>query len=272
MGVRKMISIPLLKKEIRSTWILFLVFVGILTMYVTIVLSMFDPDLGNILAEFEEALPGIMAAFGMTGAAEATLVQYAASYLFGFIMLLFPILFSMILSNRLVAKYVDNGSMAYLLATPNTRKKLAFTQGSFLWVALTLLMIVITVIGIVFSQVTFPNELEIGKYILLHVGVLGLHTTISGIGFLASCIFNETKWSYIISAGIPLAGYILQMIASFGDKYENLKYVTFFSLFSTDKLLAGDSSGYIMVALLYFIGFLLYFIGGKIFTKRNLPL
>lgn len=267
-----MLSIPMLKKEFRSTWLIFVIFIGVLTLYVTVVLSMFNPEMGNILAEFEAALPGVMAAFGMTGAAEATLIQYASSYLFGFIMLLFPVLYCIILSNRLIGKYVDNGSMAYLLATPNTRRKIVFTQGTFLWSSLAILIAVIALIGVGYLQIAFPDELEVGKYLLLHVGVLGLHTTISGIGFFSSCIFNETKWSYAVSAGVPLAGYILQMMANLGGKYENLKYTTFFSLFMPDKLLAEESSAYIMVVCLYLIGFLFYIAGGWIFTKRNLPL
>lgn len=267
-----MLSWPLLKKEFRSTWLLFVLFTGILTVYVTVVISMFDPDLGSILAEFEKVMPELMSAFGMTGAANADMIHYAASYLFGFIMLLFPILYIIILSNRLIAKYVDSGSMAYLLASPNKRLKIAATQGVFLWGTTALLIALIAAIGAIYSQSAFPGEMEMKQYVLLHVGVLGLHTAISGIAFFASCVFNETKWSYAVSTGIPLAGFILQALADMGNQNENLKYATFFSLFSPDRLLAGETSAYWMVAVLYVAGIALYGLGTWIFTRRNLPL
>lgn len=267
-----MLNVPMLKKEARSTWFLFLLLLGILTMYVTVVLSMFDPALSSIFADFEDAMPGLMSALGMSGAGNADMIHYTASYLFGFIMLLFPVLYSIIVSNRMVAKYVDSGSMAYLLATPNTRTKIIVTQGLFLWVSVMLLVIISAAIGGVYSEAAFPGEMDMGKYVLLNVGVLGLHTAISGVGFFASCIFNETKYSYAVGAGVPIACFVLQIISNLGGRYENLKYATFFTLFSPEKLLAGETMGYVMVGILYAAGAVLYIAGGIIFTKRNLPL
>lgn len=69
----------------------------------------------------------MMAAVGMTGVA-ANLLEWIKIYLYGFLMILFPLIFIIILVNKLVASYIDNGSMASLLATPNSRGKIIRTQ------------------------------------------------------------------------------------------------------------------------------------------------
>lgn len=168
-----MFSWPLLKKEMKSIWVLLVLFILILTMYETIIISMFDPELGNIMADFEKAMPGIMKAFGMVGAAEANLTGYLSSYLFNFILILFPLIFSIILSNKLVVKYVDNGSMAYLLATPISRSKIIRTQTIVAIGSLTLLLTASTIIGLIYSELTFPGELTISSYLYLNIGLLG---------------------------------------------------------------------------------------------------
>lgn len=266
-----MISIPLLKREIKSNYKLFIIFAAVLTMYIYVIIPMFDPEIGEVLAEFEKAMPEMMAAFGMTNSG-TTLIEFINTYLFGFLFIVFPMIFEIIIANKLIAKYVDSGSMAYLLATPNKRRKIAITQGLFLLLSIGTLILFITLVGIISSEVYFPGELDIKKYILLNIGLYCLHISISGLGFFASCISNDTKLSYSLSAGIPIGFFIIQLLANMGGKLENFKYFTIFSLFNTDKLIKGESSGIWMFIILLLIGVILYTIGILRFDKRDLPL
>ncbi|MGF0110431.1 ABC transporter permease subunit [Clostridium sp. SGI.024] len=266
-----MISIPLLKREIKSNYKLFIIFAAVLTMYISVIIPMFDPEIGEALAEFEKAMPEMMAAFGMTNSG-TTLIEFINTYLFGFLFIVFPMIFEIIIANKLIAKYVDSGSMAYLLATPNKRRKIAITQGLFLLLSIGTLILFITLVGIISSEVYFPGELDIKKYILLNIGLYCLHISISGLGFFASCISNDTKLSYSLSAGIPIGFFIIQLLANMGGKLENFKYFTIFSLFNTDKLIKGEGSGIWMFIILLLIGVILYTIGILRFDKRDLPL
>ncbi|ADL50246.1 ABC transporter permease subunit [Clostridium cellulovorans] len=266
-----MISFPLLKREIKANYKLLLIFMGVLTMYVSMIVYMFDPKIGETLQAFEESMPGVMAAFGMSNMG-TTLTEFLTSYLFGFLLLIFPMIFEIILSNKLIARYVDRGSMAYILASPNSRKKIAFTQGLFLIKSIAILLTYTMIVGIVTSEIAFPGSLDIPKYILLHVGLLCLHIAISGLGFLTSCLFNDTKFSYAISAGVPIGFYLIQMLANMGGHLENLKYITIFTLFDTDKLIAGDANGIFMILILLVSGLILYAAGIWQFNKRDLPL
>ena len=266
-----MISIPLLKREIKSNYKLFIIFAAVLTMYISVIIPMFDPEIGEALAEFEKAMPEMMAAFGMTNSG-TTLIEFINTYLFGFLFIVFPMIFEIIIANKLIAKYVDSGSMAYLLATPNKRRKIAITQGLFLILSIGTLILFITLVGIISSEVYFPGELDIKKYILLNIGLYCLHIAISGLGFFSSCISNDTKLSYSLSAGIPIGFFIIQLLANMGGKLENFKYFTIFSLFNTDKLIKGETTGIWMFIILLLIGVILYTIGILRFDKRDLPL
>ena len=50
--------------------------------------------------------------------------------------MILPMVFSIMLANKLIMGYIDNGSMAYLIATPNTRFKIVLTQALFLIISL----------------------------------------------------------------------------------------------------------------------------------------
>ena len=47
----------LFRMEWKSAWKLLLIFILILAMYFSIMLTMFDPELGSALAQFEKLMP-----------------------------------------------------------------------------------------------------------------------------------------------------------------------------------------------------------------------
>ena len=265
-----MISSTLLKKEFKSNYRILLIFMAVLTMYTAVIVYMFDPELGEMLDAYVTLMPEVMSAFGMSNTG-SNLVEFIANYLYGFFLLVFPMILEIILANKIVAKYMDTGSMAYLVSTPNSRKKIVTTQGLFLLLNLGILILYVTVLGIICSQIMFPGDLDINKFIMLNVSVFSVHIAISGICFFASCISNDMKLSYTIGAGIPIAFYIIQMLANMGGKLENLKYFTLFTLFDPNEIARGSGNMAYVVATL-FIGVILYVLGISIFSKRDLPL
>lgn len=113
-------SLPLLRRELRANYKMILLFLAVITLYSTVIIAMYDPKLGASLDLMAESMPELFAAFGMTNAG-ATMLDFVANYLYGFILIAIPMLCLVLIAVRLVARYVDQGSMAYLLATPNTR-------------------------------------------------------------------------------------------------------------------------------------------------------
>ena len=84
-----MISTSLYKQGIKSTYKIQIIFMLVLSMYISIIIAMFDPSMGNALEEFTKSMPEIMALFGMDKMS-TELTGFLSSYLYGFLMLIFP--------------------------------------------------------------------------------------------------------------------------------------------------------------------------------------
>ena len=63
----------LYKREIRGSVKLLIIFCAIITMYVSIIINMYDPQMMKMLDSFAEAMPELMAAVGMKANAASLL-------------------------------------------------------------------------------------------------------------------------------------------------------------------------------------------------------
>lgn len=266
-----MINGTLFKRELKANFKVFIIIFAVLILYTTIITSMFDPELGSVLAQFTQVMPELMNAFGMANPG-TTLIEFLSSYLYGFLYLIFPLIFEMIVANQLVARYVDRGSMAYLLATPSSRFKIIFTQVSVLCGGLALLIGGLTLIQIIVAQFMFPGELDVRILLNMNSGLYILHLAISGICFFGSCISNEMKRAYSIGAGIPILFFLIQMLSNVSEKLESLKYFTIFTLYLASEMAAGGTNAILPMMILLIIAVVLYGLGCLLFIKRDLPL
>jgi ABC-2 type transport system permease protein len=266
-----MISFPLFKRNMLSSVKIGMIFVAVLTMYISIIIYMFDPELADILTQYQEVMPWVMSAMGMSGST-GTLIDFINTYLYGFIMIIIPMIFQIILINKLLMKYIDSGSMACLLASPNSRKKIIYTQMISILLSVFALILVGTIVGLAFSQAIFPKELDISKYIQLNISTVLLQFAISGIAFFAACFFNESKGFFALGAGLPIAFYLIQMLSNMGGDLDFLKYFTLFTLLPGEEIIAGTTGVLSSNLILAGIGIILYLSGSTIFIKKDLPI
>jgi ABC-2 type transport system permease protein len=264
-----MFNVTLFKYGLRGSWKTLLIFIVVLTMYVSVMISMYDPELMGILDGFTDAMPGFMAAIGMTSGA-ATLIGFMTSYLYGFILIVFPMVFAILSAGKVIARHVDKGSMTYLLTAPVKRRAVAFTQMTVVVTGVFALVLYITALELVLCGSLFPDALDVSKVLTLNLGLLCLHLFIGGVCFLCSCLFNESKYSTGFGAGIPALMFIIQMLGSAGGKAENAKYVTFFTLFNPDGLIAGDVGAVSGLFILFIGAIVLFGAAIAVFSKKDL--
>ena len=251
-------ELTLYKREMKGSWKLLVIFGAVLTMYVAIIISMYEPDMLKLLDSYAQAMPELMAAVGMTAGA-ADLLGFMISYLYGFILLVFPMVFCILRANGLVAKYVDRGSMACLLAAPVRRSAVALTQAAVLISGTVLLVGYVT--GL---------ELAVGELLAVNAGLLCLHLFIGGVCFLSSCAFSDTKYSLAFGAGVPALMFLLQMLANAGDAAEKARWFTFFTLYDPKGLAAGEEQAVLFAGLLLAGAAALYAAGVAVFCKKDL--
>lgn len=264
-----MISVPLWKRNMKVCRMPFLAIFAVLCMYTIVIIYMYHPELSDMLSGYQQALPEMMAAVGMTGIA-TNLLEWMQVYLYGFIMLLFPLVFILIMVQKLLMGQMESGTLANLLATPNSRRKIICTQMVSMIIWMTLLLGMVTAVGIVSCEIMFPGELDVGRYLALNFSTLLLQIAVMGIVFLASCCVSDSKSFYLIGAGVPVLFFLIQMVSNMGEKLEKLKYATIYSLLPIEEILKENAVFPVQNIVLLVIAAVLFLLGAWRFRRRDL--
>jgi len=271
MEVIEMLSFPLLRltcKNNYKSWLIFTILLILLTLFI---FTIYDPQNAVVSAMIAVFPKEILDVLGINMLADS-LTGHLSSNLYGFILLIVPMIYTIATANRLMAKQVNGGMMTHLLSAPHKRRSIAFTQSYYLIMSLVLMFLFIIIFEVGCILLLFPGQLKWLPFILLNIGVLCLHICISGICFLASCICDVSKTSIMIGGGLSVLFYLIQLLADTGGKLKYLRYITIFTLFDTEKILLGDFQIYWMLPVLAVIGLNLIGLGITIFQKRDLPL
>lgn len=264
-----MISMPLFRHNMKVCALPCIIIFLVLAMYTSVIIYMYDPKFADMLNDYQQAMPEIMSAVGMSGIA-SSLIEWMQIYLYGFIMLLFPLIFIIIAVNKLVMTYIDKGSVAGLLATPNSRGKIIVTQLLSVYLWIVILMVLILATGLVCSKAIFPGELEIKRYLCLNLGTLTLWIAVAGIAFFAACVCSEAKYYYLFGAGIPILFFLFQMMGNMGDKLKFFRYMTIYTLLPAEEIVAGNQGAVVPCLILLGISIGLWVAGCVVFTRKDL--
>ena len=265
-----MLNKALFFREWKSNYKTLLIFCGVLTLYISLIVFMFDPELGSALHSFSESMPELMALFGMSDAS-STLVGFISTYLYGMLLIALPMVYIIMLAGRLVVRHIDRGSMAYLLSGGDSRATLISTQAVVLVSHILTMLLYCFLLGWCCSAWMFPNQLDFLAYLRLHTGLICLQLAIGGFCFLVSCTAQETKNAYLVSAGVPVVFLLIQMLANMGGDLEPFQYVTPFSLFDRFGLIEGAVSAYTGSGALLLSGSVFFIVGTAVFRRRDLP-
>ena len=262
----------LYRKELRTNFPLIFLFLMIITMYATIIISMYDPYMNSCLQVLAKSMPEIFAAFGMMNVS-SSLIDFITNYLYGFLLIIFPFLLNVILCYRLMGKYIDHGSMAYLLSTPIGRRKIVMTQYLVLLTAMLIVVMYTFVLIVLLSFLMVSEEsLDIIHFLYVNIGLLALQYFLGSLCYLSALIFNEARLSIGIGAGINILFIMIWMLSQVGDQLEILHYLTPLSLFDPQLLSTGDGQSWFYIFVLLLCSGIVIVLGQWIFQKRDLPL
>lgn len=234
----------------------------------------------------------------MTAVSGILLAQFAALEMtqtllfviyYSIMVTLFPAIYSLISSDKLMAGQVDSGSMAYVLSTPTGRGKVVMTQMTFSIVSTCLMFVVNAVIHIAVNR-AFPlsiaeatggmvmveGDLTAKMIILTNLSACMASLAVSGLCFMFSGIFNRSKYSVGCSgilAGVCILAGMMGVFGDLGvDALENFKYATLFTLYDYKSVLSGADDWIIKSVVAGIIALVGYIIGSIWFCKKDLPL
>ncbi len=255
-----MISLPLMKQSIKSNGIL---------------LGVFTIIMGVLLVQFASMEMTQFLLF---------LIQY------GMMAMILPSIYILISSNKLLAGQVDKGSMAYVLSTPKKRSTVVLTQLCFSAVSVILMFAVSTVLHCLVNKIVpltlgqagitdqslMANDLTSAMIIKINISAMLVCLAVSGICFMFSGIFNQSKYSIGFSGAFVGVSILANMMAMFGslgiDALEKFKYLSLCTLYDYNSVLADTNDWIIKSAVALGIAVIAYIIGSVRFCKKDLPL
>lgn len=265
-------SVPLFKATIKSNWIILLIFVALLCMYMGSIVSLYNPDSAREMEELLKLLPEELAKAMGIGDLSGGLTEFLGNYFYGMLVFMIPLIYVSIMGNRLMARQVDNGSMAYLLSTPNNRVKIALTQGIYFLLSIAVLFIFLTGATIGMSRSMYPNLLDIPAFIRLNACAFLLTCAISAICWFFSCLFNDAKYSLAFGVGIPVLFFMLNVFGGIREELDWIASLSIYRLFRADGILSGSANIFGICLVFVAITSVLYLAGIYVFKRKNLPL
>ena len=220
---------------------------------------------------------------------------------------LLPMIYVMVVSNKLVASQVNDGSMAYVLSTPTNRKTVVRTQFIFLLASVTAMYVIITACALGSEAVANaiklaqnPGATNIRLPLRSILYCLGSYTSIlalGGICFGASCFFNKSSNATVVGGGVCVISFLACILGLFGNKVfvavgvgvEAMKFFDLFSMFTlvdtesmsnfAKAIAENDFVNYTAIydwtwkmAITVAIFIVFSYAGGRYFTKKDLPL
>lgn len=261
-----MFSISYYKYLVKSNIKFLFAFTFVLCVFLVVMSNVFTPDTVNGM---EQAVKGTFVQNIISS--NGTLIGFMSNSFYALMAIIFPMVYSIMVGNRMIAEKVDKGSMAGFLSTTTSRLQIVITSMAYFVISLFFMWGVASIVGIIAADYFQPDALDIEKFLMLNLGALLYHIVISSVCFCSSCIFNTSKKSLTFGAGIPLISFVVSLFIKLSSDLEFLKYFTFNTLFNTGDILKGN--GYIEeFIVMAVISLMLYIIGIIVFDKKDLPL
>ncbi|MCL2062529.1 MAG: ABC transporter permease [Firmicutes bacterium] len=259
-----MFSKPLFKKTIKDNYKLWLGITAALTVMLVLLLVMTNsvinnPDIGG--------RPNGGGGGGMS-------INLVLEQFYTMFAMLLGMIYVIITANKLIAAQIDNGSMAVLMSRPVKRNQVSVTQAVYLFGSIAAMFSVVMGVGLAVIGATGLN-IAIGGFMLLNLGIVLFFLSISGISFLASCLFNVSSKSLLMGAGIPVLFFLFNMLAGFSGMAEFMelfKYLSLNTLFSVSDIMAYSTNLIWQFIILFAVGAGCYTAGIWYFKKKDLPL
>lgn len=268
-------NFPLFWSSIKANWNLLLIFTLIMLAYLMMILSMYTPDfLSTLAAAIDMVTTDIAATVGMNKI-PTSLIDFVAVYFYGFLTHLFLLVHTILLPLRLMVKYVDRGSMSYLLSTPNSRLEIAVTQVVYMAASLLVMMLVLTCLPLAYTASSHPGAMDIPAFICLNFTTYLVGLAMASITFFFSCFWNNMKYAAFSSSALLGLFFIFTLLGKYGHSKGVYGIVEIFSIFQLHRareIVMGETNMFINNGLLLLI--IAIFIGSGIlvFKKKDLPL
>jgi ABC-2 type transport system permease protein len=182
-------------------------------------------------------------------------------------------IFAIFAATRLVAHMAENGSLAYLLATPVPRRRIAATAAAVLLTEVVAIGLV-TALGGLLGAALFVRDAALNAVWFLELNLVGtlLFCVVAGYAFVLSCLAPDERSALSLSALLTLVLYALHLAADLTARLAWLGHLSLFSVLDSQALIEGRGPVGADVAGLAFATVLLVAAGVLGFGRRQFSL
>ncbi|NMA69929.1 MAG: ABC transporter permease subunit [Desulfitobacterium sp.] len=225
------------------------------------------------ITEIADSIPSaVKSVFGVSEDARTdTFEAFISAQFFARIYAMLMILYNVNTANELLAKMADDGSLAFILATPVPRDEILTTQALVLLFG-NALMTQATLLGLLHGSRRFEIPIDESKY--LSFGFLSF-TFFSFIGLYSlflSALFAKSEISFSIAAGLTLAFYALDVAGGLSDNFSWVRKFSLFQCYRPQEALEGTEKSFWKITGLTIGSYILLKLGIRAFNEKDLPL
>lgn len=243
---------------------------GILLLWMYVALFPSFANMADSMKEYMESFPeGFMKAFGMEDLDMSTIEKFLATEQYSFVWPILMLFFVSSLAGAGLAGEVEKGTSEILLSRPISRVKLYWSR----YIAGAIMIVIFTVLSILF--VVPLCEIHNVDYILVN----NLTMTIAGflfglavfsIAMFLSAWFSEKGKVYMITGGLLVAMYVINIVSAIKESLSDTKYLSFFYYFKPNEAIIRNtiSNSTLWVFLIIIVVFAIG--GAYIFNKRDI--
>ncbi|WP_027409157.1 ABC transporter permease subunit [Anoxybacteroides tepidamans] len=200
-----------------------------------------------------------------------TIEQFMAGEYYSLLFLLILSVYCVLIANQLMARLIDRGAIAYLLATPNSRRTIATTQAFVLLTGVIAIVAAIIVAGIVGTRwLAADHALNHAAFLKMNMVGMLLFFAVSGYSFFFSAIVSDEKQALALSGGITFLFYSFDLAGKLTEKLEWLRHFSLFSAFRPAEIVQGQTELLPVCVLLGAVGLISYIAAIIAFSKRDL--
>ena len=259
------------KNIFKMNWKLLIIFVGLLCIYLAVIISLIDPNDMEKIQELYGTMGSFVGAFSIRIDSMTSPLNYTASTFFSVIVMAFTMVFYVIQANSLIAKRVEDTSIACTLAAPVKRSTLVLTCGIYLIFSMVVLFVGILVCGSTMLG-TFGN-FDFLAYLNLVGVTFVLCTAVAMLSYFLSIAFCDSKLGSKLAVGVPIGLLFLQVLGGAGgEKTEWLTKMTPFGYLDSVGIVTGKVETLGMY-LIFGCAIIVFLIASAIaFNQKRLPI
>lgn len=225
------------------------------------------------VTQIAESIPStVKTVFGVSEDARMdTFEAFISGQFFSRIWVMLMALYNVDTTNELLAKLVDDGSLAFLLSTPVPRDEILSTQILLLLLA-NALLVSATLMGLYGGAYKFGIPIDHWRYI--RFGILGFafYSFIGAYSLFFSAWLKEGENALAFASGLTLAFYALDVAGGLSEKLSWARRLSLFRCYQPQEVLEGsvDPAGSILGLTAGAV--VLFNLGIRVFKEKDLAI